>query len=48
MRAGSKVAKEVRVDRPILGWGREVGTDHTVGFLHSLNSLIETRYRGSR
>ena len=34
--------------RPILGWGREVGTDNTVGFLHSLSSLIETRHRGSR
>ena len=48
MRAGSKVSKEVRVERPILGWGREVGTDNTVGFLHSLSSLIETRHRGSR
>lgn len=47
MRAGSKVSKEVRADRPILGWGREVGTGHTVGFLCSLSSLIETRYGGA-
>ena len=48
MRPGSKVSKEVRVDRSIPEWGREVSTDHTVRFLHSLNRLIETRYRGSR
>lgn len=47
MRAGSKVPKELRVERPILGWGREVGTDNTVGFLHSLSSLTETRHRGN-
>ena len=48
MRAGSKVSKEVTVERPILGWGREVGTDNTVGFLHSLSSLIEIRHRVCR